>query len=104
MVTHSHNRGNHQIAKNPFSRLKERSLSISTALITGSIYTICVLFLAVAPKATMAFFSYIFHADLTNLVRVVTWGSFITGLLFWSLGAALYAALIARLYNSFAIK
>jgi hypothetical protein len=40
------------------------------------------------------------HMDLSNIARVITWGSFIVGLLFWTVGTALYAALIARLYNS----
>jgi len=34
----------------------------------------------------------------------VTWGSFIVGLLFWSVGTGLYGALIARLYNKFSVR
>ncbi|MEA5507924.1 DUF5676 family membrane protein [Halotia wernerae UHCC 0503] len=104
MVSHTHERENHHLGRNSFTKLRTRSLALATGLITGLVYTICILFIAVAPKATMTFFSYILHADLSNIVRTVTWGSFIVGLLFWSVGTALYAALIARLYNSFAAR
>jgi hypothetical protein len=53
----------------------------------------------VAPEPTMAFLSYILHSDLTSISRPVNPGSFIVGLLAWSLGTGLYAALIARIYN-----
>ncbi len=100
MVSHTHDRENHHLSRNSFTKLRTQSLSLATAIITGFVYSICILFIALAPKAAMAFFSYIFHADLSNIARTVTWGSFIVGLLFWSVGTALYAALIARLYNS----
>jgi hypothetical protein len=103
MLSNTHERENHHLSRNS-TKLRMRSLSIATAIATALVYTICVLFIAVAPKAAMAFFSYILHIDLTNLARVVTWGSFIAGLLFWSLGPALYAALLARLYNSLATR
>jgi len=104
MVSPTHDRENHHLSRNSFTKLRTRSLSLATALITGAVYSICILFIALAPKAAMAFFSYILHADLSNIARTVSWGSFIVGLLFWSIGTALYTALIARLYNSFATR
>lgn len=101
MVSQSHHRENQHNVRHPISKLNTRSLSLATAIITGLVYILCILFVAIAPKAAMAFFSYVLHMDLTNIARVITWGSFIVGLLFWTVGIALYTALIARLYNSF---
>ncbi|MCU0532381.1 MAG: DUF5676 family membrane protein [Hydrococcus sp. Prado102] len=95
---HHHNEHQHE-NRSRVMKLNARSLSLATAVMTGLVYTICVLFIAVTPKAAMAFFSYILHADLTQIARLVTFGSFIAGLLFWTVGTALYAALIAGFYN-----
>jgi hypothetical protein len=73
-------------------------------MLTGLVYSICVVFVALAPQASTAFFGYILHLNLTGIVRVVSLGSFVTGLLFWSLGTGLYAAAIARLYNRLLVK
>ena len=85
-------------------RLNVRSLFLATAIITGIAYLICILFLTVAPQATMAFFSYVLHANLSGITRSITWGSFIVGLLFWSVGIGLYAAFVARLYNKLPVR
>jgi len=81
-----------------------RSLFLATAITTGIAYLVCVLFLTVAPQATMAFFSYVLHANLSGITRSVTWGSFIVGLLIWSVGTGLYAAFVARLYNKLSVR
>jgi len=100
MLSQSHHRENQHNVRHPINKLNTRSLSLATAIITGLVYILCILFVAIAPKAAMAFFSYVMHMDLSNITRVISWGSFIVGLLFWTVGTALYAALIARLYNS----
>jgi len=81
-----------------------RSLFLATAIASGIAYLVCVLFLTVAPQATMAFFSYVLHANLSGIIRSVTWGSFIVGLLVWSVGTGLYAAFVARLYNKLSVR
>ncbi|WP_052056052.1 DUF5676 family membrane protein [Myxosarcina sp. GI1] len=97
-------RNNHRISRFLVMKLNVRSLFIATAAITGVVYVICFLFILIAPQSTMAFFSYIIHIDLTNLPLLVNWGSFIVGILFWSLGTAFYTALIVWLYNRFLVK
>ena len=104
MKYHTQHKNNHRIHSNFVMKLNTRSLFIATAGITGLVYAICFLFIAIAPQTTMAFFSYVFHMDFTNLARLVTWSSFITGFLFWSLGTAFYTALIAWLYNLFLFR
>jgi hypothetical protein len=98
LSTHNHE---HHVNRGVTLKLNGRSIALSTALASGIAYTVCALLVALAPQATMAFLSYILHIEVTILVRVVSLGSFITGLLFWSLAPALYAALLARLYNRF---
>lgn len=104
-MTHSiHHSEENRVRSYAVQRLSMRSLFIATAITTGLAYLVCALFLTVAPDATMAFFSYILHANLNGIVRSLTWGSFIVGFLVWSVGTGLYAALIARLYNKFSVK
>jgi hypothetical protein len=98
LSTHNHE---HPVNRGIALKLNGRSIALATALTSGIAYAICALLVALAPQAAMAFFSYILHIEITNLVRVVSLGSFITGLLFWSLAPALYAVLLARLYNRF---
>lgn len=97
-------RNSDRISRFLVMKFNVRSLFIATAAITSVVYAICFLFILIAPQSTMAFISYIIHTDLTNLPLLVNWGSFIVGLLFWSLGTALYAALIALFYNRFLVK
>lgn len=104
MVSQSHHRENQHNVRQPINKLNTRSLAFATAIITGLVYILCILFVAIAPKAAMSFFSYVLHIDLSNITRVITWVSFIVGLLFWTVGTALYVALIARLYNSFTTR
>jgi small-conductance mechanosensitive channel len=100
MKSHIQHRENHPDRRHTITRLSARSLFTAVATITGVVYTICFLSIALAPNATIAFFSYILHIDLTNIARPLSWGSFIVGLLFWSLGTGLYTAQVARLYNN----
>jgi len=62
-------------------------------------FTICALFVAVAPEATAAFIGYLLHIDLSGVTRPITWGSYIAGVLAVGIWTALWAAAAARLYN-----
>lgn len=75
------------------------AFSSAVGLVTAVLFTICAFFVALAPRATMAFFSYLLHVDLTGLARAITWGSYFAGLVVVSVVAAISAALAARLYN-----
>lgn len=85
-------------------KLSARALFLATAVTTGIVYLLCILFVLLAPRLTMAFFSSILHANLTGITLTVTWESFITGLLVWSIGTGLYAALLAQLYNRLSLR
>ncbi len=71
----------------------------ATAIVTAVLFTLCALFIALAPGTAYAFFSYLFHADLTGITYPMTWGVFLGGLVIWVLGMALVAAAGAWLYN-----
>ena len=104
MTRSIHHAEENHVRSNFGMKLSARSLFLATAVATGIVYLLCILFVLLAPQPTMAFFSSILHANLTGIARSVTWGSFITGLLFWSIGIGLYAALLARLYNRFSFR
>lgn len=97
--TNFHRKNHHRIHQHLPLLLNTRTLFIATALITGMVYAICFLFIVLKPQATMQFFSYIFHQDLTKFDQVMNWLSFCVGLLFWTFGTAFYVSLIAGLHN-----
>ena len=104
-MTHSiHHSEETRVRSYSAQKLNVRSLFLATTIITGIAYLVCVLFLIVTPQITMAFFSYVLHANLTGIIRSVTWGSFIVGLLVWSVGIGLYAAFVAHLYNKLSVR
>jgi hypothetical protein len=104
-MTHSiHHSEENRVRSHSALRLGVRSLFLATAITTGIAYLVCILFLTVAPQATMIFFSYVLHANLSGITRSVTWGSFIVGLFVWSVSTGLYAALVARLYNKLSVR
>jgi 2TM family of unknown function (DUF5676) len=98
MTSYTHHPETHHHRRD-ITVLRSRSIFIATAVMSALAYLICVVFIALAPRATMTFFGYILHADLSSIARSVSVGGFFIGLLAWSLGTGLYAALIARLYN-----
>ena len=60
---------------------------------------LCALAVATAPGPTTAFWGYLVHVDLSGLARTLTLGSFVGGLLAWTVGTALTFGLAATIYN-----
>lgn len=104
MTMHTYDHEERHLTRNTNTKLRVRSLAFAVGVATGFAYLLCILFIALAPQAAMRFFSYILHADLSGIMRTVNLGSFVAGLLFWSIAPALFAALIARFYNSFSTR
>jgi 2TM family of unknown function (DUF5676) len=42
-------------------------------------FTICALFVALAPQPTAAFIGYLLHIDISGITRPVTWASYFAG-------------------------
>ncbi len=73
--------------------------SLSVGAVTAVASIICGILIALAPGATMAVVSYLFHIDLTGLSRAITWGGFFAGLAVSVLTMMLGAAAVAWLYD-----
>lgn len=80
-------------------KLDIRAFALAVGGVTAAVFTICAFFVAIAPEATRAFFSYLFHIDLAGMASTISWGSFIAGLLGTGLGMAFLAGAVAWLYN-----
>jgi hypothetical protein len=63
------------------------------------VFTLCALAVAGAPGPTTAFFGYLTHLDLSTLPLTLTLGSFVGGLIGWTLGTALTFGFAAAVYN-----
>lgn len=83
-------------------RLDTRAFAFAGGTAAALLFVVCSGGVALAPQATAAFAGDLIHADLTGLVRTLTWGSFTLGLVVWTAGTALTFALIAATYNRLA--
>lgn len=80
-------------------RLELRAFALAGGLTAAVLFTICAAAVAVAPDATTAFAGTLIHADLSGIMRTLTWGSFCLGLVVWTAGTALVFGLAATIYN-----
>ncbi len=80
-------------------KLKIPAFAGATAIITAIAFSLCSLFLAVAPEATYEASSFLFHTNLTNLAYPMSWGTFFGGLAVWTIAMAITGAGLAWLYN-----
>ncbi|OGA68293.1 MAG: hypothetical protein A3G81_02735 [Betaproteobacteria bacterium RIFCSPLOWO2_12_FULL_65_14] len=85
-------------------KLDTLAISNATGAVTGALFTLCALLLAVAPAAAYAGFSYLFHADLAGIAYAMTWGVYLGGLIAWVVAMWLVAGALAWLYNRLAIS
>jgi hypothetical protein len=74
----------------------------TAAVVTAGLYTLCALFIAIAPETAYAVFGFLSHANLTNLAINMTWGVYLGGLVVWTAGAWSVTALAAAIYNRLA--
>jgi membrane protein YqaA with SNARE-associated domain len=81
--------------------LNPRAFGVAGGLTAAVLFVLCAAAVALAPGSTTAFFGYLIHADLAalNITRTLTLGSFVGGLILWTVGTALTFSLIAWFYN-----
>ena len=79
--------------------INARVLGFASALVAAITFVVCGLFVAVAPGTTSAFFSWVFHIDLSGMARPISVASFIGGLVVFSVFVGLCVAAAASLYN-----
>lgn len=80
-------------------RLDTRAFAIAAGATAGVLFTFCALAVAAAPGPTTTLFGYLIHLDLTVLARPLTFVSFVTGLVAWTVGTGVAFAFAASLYN-----
>ncbi|HEY3117066.1 MAG TPA: DUF5676 family membrane protein [Chloroflexota bacterium] len=80
-------------------RLEARAFGMAAGIVAAALFTICALAIAIAPEATTALASYLVHMDLSGMSRTLTLGSFIGGLIIWTLGTAVSFGCAAAIYN-----
>lgn len=85
-------------------RLDATAFGTAAAIVAAVLFTLCALAIAVAPEATSAAGTSLFHLDLTNLIGTLTWGGFFVGLLSWSVGTWLVFTSVAGLYNRLQLR
>lgn len=79
--------------------LDPKAMVRATVVVVALAYVVCFVFVAIAPRPTMALFASVLHTDLSGLPVLVTGRSFVAGLLFWSGLTAIAAWLTAWIYN-----
>lgn len=83
-------------------RLDTRAMTTASGIVMAVLYSLCALAIAVSPVSFMASVGYMTHIDLTGVSRAITWASYISGLICWTLLAMVVAASITELYNRLA--
>ena len=80
-------------------RLDPRAFGLSAGLVAAALFTLCALGVWLVPQATTAMFGILVHADLSGIARTLTPGSFVAGLVCWTVGTAITCGAVASLYN-----
>ena len=80
-------------------RLELRAFALAGGLAAAVLFTICAAAVAVAPDATTVFAGTLIHADLSGIMRTLTWGNFVLGLVAWTVGTAAVFGFVAGAYN-----
>jgi 2TM family of unknown function (DUF5676) len=81
------------------TRLDARAFGTAAGIVAAVLFTVCALAVAVAPESTTALAGYLIHMNLSGITRTVTFGSFVAGLVLWTLGTAIVFGSAAAIYN-----
>lgn len=82
-------------------RIDIRALGLAAGTVAASLFVLCAAAVAVAPDWTTSAAATLVHVDLSGLARTLSWSSFFTGLVCWSVGTGLVFAALGALYNRF---
>ena len=80
-------------------RLDARAFGLAGGATAAVLFIICALAVAIAPGPTTALAGYLIHMDLSGMSRALTLGSFVGGLICWTVGTSLAFGLVAAVYN-----
>jgi hypothetical protein len=80
-------------------RLDARALGLAAGATAGVLFVLCAVAVAIAPEATTAFAGHLIHVDLSGMTRTLTLGSFVGGLICWTVGTTLAFWFTGAIYN-----
>ena len=80
-------------------RLDARALGLAGGATAAMLFIICASAVAIAPGPTTVFAGYLIHMNLSSMSRSLTLGSFVVGLICWTVGTSLTFWLVATVYN-----
>lgn len=80
-------------------KLNIRAFAFAQTIAAAILYTVCSFLVAFLPEAAARLGGYAFHADLSGIMRPLSVGSFVIGLLGVSIGWGLLALTMASVYN-----
>jgi hypothetical protein len=83
-------------------RLDARAFGLAAGVTAGLLFIFCAIAVALAPGSTTAFAGYLIHVDLTGIARTLTFGSFVGGLVAWTIGTTVTFWVSALIYNRLA--
>jgi hypothetical protein len=80
-------------------RLDARAFGMAAGIVAAVLFTICGLAVALVPDQTTALAGYMMHMNGSVMARTLTLGSFVGGLIIWTLGTAIVFGATAAIYN-----
>jgi hypothetical protein len=80
-------------------RFNAKLLGLAAGLAAAISYVLCAIAVALAPVATARTFSYVMHINLSSLSRSLTWGSFLVGMMMFSVTVGLLVSLAGLIYS-----
>jgi hypothetical protein len=80
-------------------KLDSRAFGLSAGMVAALLFTLCAVGVWLAPQATTSMLGTLTHLDLTGIARTLTLGSFLAGLICWTVGTGFTFAVVAGLYN-----
>ena len=81
-------------------KLNIKAYATAHAITAAILFAVCSSFVGFLPDQTLSFTRYAFHTDLSGVMRPLSLGGFIVGLLVTSLGWGLLSLIMASIYNS----
>ena len=81
-------------------KLNIRAFACAQTVTVAILFVVCSFFVRFLPDQTLSFTRYALHTDLSGIMRPLSIGGFIVGLLVTSLGWGLLSLIMASIYNS----
>lgn len=81
-------------------KLNIRAFAIAMTIAAAILYIVCAAIVALLPDLAMGLAGKILHMDLSGLMRPISVGGFLVGLLALSVGWGLLSLIMASIYNS----